>query len=844
MSEVKVVAGRYEMEALIGQGGMGDVYRARDTRTGERVAIKSLKEEILTAQPDLLERFEREGDILRKLNHPSIVKILGMVNDDDRHYLIMEYVEGGSLADLLKEQPRLPIDRVLEIALDLADALTRAHRLGVVHRDIKPANVLIAADGTPRLTDFGTAHIGDRTRLTEAGTVIGTYAYLSPEACNGLELDARTDIWAFGVMLYEMLAGRRPFNQTQPGSVITAILTQAPPDLLSLRPEIPLALAGLINQMLEKDRTRRISSVRLVGADIETLIREGDTALRSADGLAARVAREPSASRFADSTPSGERVTQPGLPAGDRDSTIVLAPAPARARRWIVPGALAALIILAVAAGAYLISQQANARPVLVEPVSPGETMILVADLERIGSADERDVARFIYEDLDRSLTQGVPFSSLRVRRYPKVIASAEEAIAAAEANGATVVVWGNYAADLIELEVQIGVLDDFAKIDMPRAALEQAANVRVRLADERRESVAPQVLGVLAVLHTADGNGYELMRTVAILDLIQVPGGEAVGSGVSAHTHRAIGSFFDSNEALAQIDEAIALEASNPILYAVHSILAFRQSQYETALQDIGTAAQLGPTDWTMPLYLQGNFDLRGTDMSYLENLDDAIGTYTRIIEQRPDDWFPLHVRGSLYYLSGDSARAAADFEQVLTMQPDANFPYAFATMLALRKERLDEAASLMDAALAQFPSPVYGNRILATTSGDMGPTNIFGPLFSAYGNLVLGQYEAAIGDADLALRMNNQLPDLYLIKGLAQCRLARYEEAEASYSQALELDSEFAVLYLLRADVRSRLGDNQGVQDDAAALSASGLSELSEAVGAGDLTCDNLFD
>src|SRR5574341_778776 len=191
MGEVRVIAGRYEIEEIIGQGGMGEVYRGRDTQTGRTVAIKSLKSDLLVAQPDMLERFEREGEILRKLNHPSIVKMLDTVHSDDRHYLVMEYVEGGALADLLKKQPQLPVARVLEIALDLADALTRAHRLGVVHRDIKPGNVLLAADGTPRLTDFGTAHIGDRTRLTEAGTVIGTYAYLSPEACNGEPLDAR-----------------------------------------------------------------------------------------------------------------------------------------------------------------------------------------------------------------------------------------------------------------------------------------------------------------------------------------------------------------------------------------------------------------------------------------------------------------------------------------------------------------------------------------------------------------------------------------------------------------------------------------------------------------------------
>jgi serine/threonine protein kinase len=163
MSASQLIADRFEIsdpeKDLLGRGGMGDVYRATDTQAGEPVAVKALKSGIIALDPEIVTRFVREGQALRQLNHPNIVGMVAAVEEEGRHYLVMEYVEGGSLQDLLAAQGPLPSTRVVEIALDLADALTRAHRLGIIHRDLKPANVLLAEDGTPRLTDFGIAHV-------------------------------------------------------------------------------------------------------------------------------------------------------------------------------------------------------------------------------------------------------------------------------------------------------------------------------------------------------------------------------------------------------------------------------------------------------------------------------------------------------------------------------------------------------------------------------------------------------------------------------------------------------------------------------------------------------------
>jgi serine/threonine protein kinase len=278
---------RYQLGKEIGAGGMGTVYLGTDTLSRQTVAIKHLKNDLV--QPQLIERFKREGEALRELNHPNIVKLLDTLEQDGAYYLVMEYVSGGDLSDLLKNG-QLPIERCLKLALDLADALTRAHKLDIIHRDLKPANVLIAKDGTLRLTDFGVAHIGTKQRVTDTDAIVGTVDYLAPESLDGGEIDPRADIWAFGVMLFEMLIGERPFTGNTIAQTLMAILTQPTPDLEALRPDATIALVDLVYRMLEKDRNSRIRSVRQVGLELE-------------DILHGRTTHTPPQTRFAPDTP-------------------------------------------------------------------------------------------------------------------------------------------------------------------------------------------------------------------------------------------------------------------------------------------------------------------------------------------------------------------------------------------------------------------------------------------------------------------------------------------------------------------------------------------------------------
>ena len=266
---------RYEVTTRLGKGAMGTVYRAVDLQSGREVAVKVISSE-LAVDPAMLERFKREGEALRQLRHVNIVGFIDAFQHGELSIIVMEHVSGGSLYDLIKKG-RLPIESAVQIALDLCDALIRAHRLKIIHRDIKPENILIDEDGTPKLADFGVARLSEGTRMTRSGVQVGTPYYMSPEAWEGKALDAQADIWSLGVVVFEMLTGQVPFGGDTPLAVMSRINTTPPPDLKKLRSDVPSSLAKIISRMLTRNKQRRYQTMREVAVDLE---REQETLRR------------------------------------------------------------------------------------------------------------------------------------------------------------------------------------------------------------------------------------------------------------------------------------------------------------------------------------------------------------------------------------------------------------------------------------------------------------------------------------------------------------------------------------------------------------------------------------
>jgi serine/threonine protein kinase/tetratricopeptide (TPR) repeat protein len=289
--------GPYEVVALLGAGGMGEVYRARDTRLGREVAVKILPPEV--ARDTLrLERLEREARTVAALNHPNIVTLYSIEDANGMHFLTMELVEGRNLEALLMPGG-LPAAQALDIALPLVDALVEAHEKGIVHRDLKPANVMVTKDGRLKVLDFGLAKPGPASSaaapestpaktmtspLTGAGVILGTVPYMAPEQLRGQAVDARTDLFAFGILLYELLTGRRPFTGSSAAEVSSAILRDLPPRVDSVRRDLPPAFAGLLTRCLEKEPANRFQSARDLLAELRSLRRtlEGDAGPTSA----------------------------------------------------------------------------------------------------------------------------------------------------------------------------------------------------------------------------------------------------------------------------------------------------------------------------------------------------------------------------------------------------------------------------------------------------------------------------------------------------------------------------------------------------------------------------------
>lgn len=263
---------RYHVGDQLAIGGHGEVYRGHDTETGQPVIIKRLKPGLVAKHPEFVQRFQREGELLRQLDHPNIVKVLATFEQQGQHNIVMEYVPGGSLRDMLDNELQLSVVQVVDIGLELADALSRSHHLDIIHRDIKPENVLLAADGTPRLTDFGVAHLAyEDIRLTQSGVLLGSPAYISPECLNEGVPDIRSDVWSFGILLYELLSGRPPFIGQTFTSVITEIMSQPVPPITQFRPDVPVPLVDLLQRMLAKDSQQRIDSMRQVAAELEAI---------------------------------------------------------------------------------------------------------------------------------------------------------------------------------------------------------------------------------------------------------------------------------------------------------------------------------------------------------------------------------------------------------------------------------------------------------------------------------------------------------------------------------------------------------------------------------------------
>ncbi|MFZ4815323.1 MAG: protein kinase domain-containing protein [Phototrophicaceae bacterium] len=850
--------GRYALHDIIGQGAMGEVYRGTDTFTNEPVAVKVIKAELVSNDTQSAERFEREAETLRKLNHPNIVKMFARIQEGGVTYIIMELVGGGDLRRLM-QAGKLTVKQALEIALDLADALARAHRQNIIHRDIKPANVLLAEDGTPRLSDFGIAKMTDRTSLTESGVVLGTYAYISPELCMGELPSPQSDIWAFGVMLYEMLAARRPFNAENPLNLLRIILVEPLPDISEFRDDLPPSLITLLKGMLEKDPQKRIPSARIVSAQIEAILNGTDMhdIVSTAPMLAGEVTGEIFVN-FSDltppQTPSEKLANMQQLLGGTptpfihREPAIgrvpaqtaipspigitkppVAAPAPARNRWGLVIGLLLTLLVVGGVILALIVTAPRRMPVLPVLAVAQGDVMVLVADFEPIGNTIQPDPGRFIADNLRDVFERAFPYGNLAIREYNAVITSDAQAQQVAQDHNALIVVWGNYSDGQIQANVHAGADASLPASVVNPVYIAPLANIRVVMTNALTETLAYNVAAAAFPVLIAHN------RPVAAMDALATVSAQAealtpppiIGSGVNSHWHRYIIDFGESDsDAQTSIQAARELNPANPILYFASAITAQRLGQSADAQADLQTALRLNndySPNWTSPYYLLGTQQI----LLIPRNLEQTDAYFREIIERTDDDWMAWSFLGVTNALQRDFDGAYTAFNTAITLNPDEPLAKTLLVPLLLRRGELSRAREYGSNLMSNSNSYAL-HRLTRLLYGDSTGLNVIA-LVEVLADLSLGRYEDAIENSDAMILFPElgQQAEPYMLQGLAYCNLGRYEDAVNAYTRAIQWDESFALLYALRAESYAYLNETVAARADLASAREFSPSE-----------------
>jgi len=422
--------GPYEVVGQIGAGGMGEVYQATDSRLKRAVAIKILPTQV-AVDADRLARFRREAEVLAALNHPNIAAIYGLEETDGGIALVMELVEGPTLADRLRQQGALPVDEALQVARQTADALEAAHDIGIVHRDLKPANIKVRPDGTVKVLDFGLAKAIEPAAgtinsslsmsptittpaMTQAGMILGTAAYMSPEQARGRVVDRRTDIWAFGCVLFEMLTGRRAFDGEDVTETLAAIVKETPS--WSALPPLPPLVGLFLKQSLEKDPRKRLGDMRDMRLALSGELALAPTAPHSRVSLASAAALVLAATAIAAvagiamwprSSDVPRPVTRFEHAIGDQLPTI--------ARRLIAISADGRRIVYQTRAGIYVRSMdEVDARQVVAGRLAGGGQTFNVGDM--VLSPDGQWLAYFARGELSKVPVSGgapVPLANI-----------------------------------------------------------------------------------------------------------------------------------------------------------------------------------------------------------------------------------------------------------------------------------------------------------------------------------------------------------------------------------------------------------------------------------------------